>query len=333
MRVAITGGSGVVGATVLRHLIAAGNEVRALCRSKTAAAKVAGLGGAPVTGDLLDRRALATLVEGCERVFHVAGVNELCSPDPDHMWRVNVDGTEAVIEACSAASVPRLVHTSSAVTIGQERGQVGDEETKHRGWFLTEYERSKYRAEELALIHRGGPEVVVVNPSSVQGPGRSTGTGRILLAAARGRLPVTVRTTFSLVDIDDCARGHLLAAERGMHGQRYLLSGAILTMGDALDLLAEVTGRKPRVLTMPAALFSFGARTVEAGFSLAGKQPPICRETARVLAFGQMYDGCKAKEELGLEYTPAAKTLARTVKWFEEEGLLRAEDHEKCLAE
>lgn len=325
MRAAITGGSGVVGASVLRHLVAGGHEVRALCRSEIAAAKVAGLGGVPVTGDLLDRHALAGLVEGCERVFHVAGVNELCSRDPGLMWLVNVEGTEAVLEACSAASVPRLVHTSSAVTIGQAEGEVGDEDTEHRGWFLTEYERSKHRAEEVALGGTARTEVVVVNPSSVQGPGRSTGTGRILLAAARGKLPITVQTTFSLVDIDDCARGHLLAAERGKPGERYLLSGATLTMDEAIDLLARVAGSDPRIPTVPAFVFSLAAWAVEAGFRLVGRPAPVCRETARVLRFGQMYDGSKARDELGLEYTPVARTLARAVRWFEEEGLLEAE--------
>lgn len=325
MRVGITGGSGVVGTAVLRHLIAAGNEVRALTRSDPGAHRMAALGAVPIMGDLLERSALDSLVEGCEVVFHVAGVNELCPRDPGLMWRVNVEGTEMVVAACSEAEVARLVHTSSAVTIGQRRSEVGNEETRHRGWYLSEYERSKHHAETVALGAPASLDVVVVNPSSVQGPGRATGTGRILLAAARGRLPVTIETAISVVDIDDCARGHLLAAERGIPGERYLLSGVTLTITEALQLLARVTGRSSRVMVIPPAIFSAAAWIVETGFTMVGRRPPVCLEMARVMRFGQRYDGSKATVELGLEYTPMAKTLDRTVKWFAEEGLLEGE--------
>ncbi|MBW3666371.1 MAG: NAD-dependent epimerase/dehydratase family protein [Actinobacteria bacterium] len=331
MRVAITGGSGVVGAAVLRHLVAAAHEVRALARSDAAAAGLAALGAVPVHGDLLDRSALGALVEGCERVFHVAGVNELCPRDPGLMWRVNVEGTRMVVEACSEAAVPRLVHTSSAVTVGQRSGEMGHEETDHRGWYLSEYERSKVGAEMVALAAPASLEVVAVNPSSVQGPGRATGTGRILLAAARGRLPVAIDTTISFVDVDDCARGHLLAAERGKPGQRYLLSGATLSTGEALGLLTSLTGRTSRVRMIPPEALAVAAWLVEAVFSLAGRRPPLCREMARVMRFGHRYDGSKAAVELGLEYTPVANTLGRTVRWFEEEGLLQPEKGTKIV--
>jgi dihydroflavonol-4-reductase len=322
VRVGITGGSGVVGTAVLRHLIAAGHEVRALTRSDRGARKVAALGAMPMVGDLLERPALDSLVEGCDLVFHVAGVNELCPRDPGLMWRVNVEGTGMVVEACSEAEVARLVHTSSAVTIGQRRSEVGHEATRHRGWYLSEYERSKHHAETVVLGAPANLEVVVVNPSSVQGPGRATGTGRILLAAARGRLPVIIDTTVSIVDIDDCARGHLLAAERGVPGERYILSGVSLTIAEALQTFSRITGSSPRVGVIPPAIFSAAAWMVETGFTLVGKRPPVCLEMARVMRFGQSYDGSKANVELGLEYTPVAKTLARTVRWFEEEGLL-----------
>lgn len=331
MRVAITGGSGVVGSAVLRHLVAAAHDVRALARSDAAAAEFAALGAVPVQGDLLDRSALGVLVEGCERVFHVAGVNELCPRDPGLMWRVNVDGTRMVVEACSEAAVPRLVHTSSAVTIGQMSGEVGHEETEHRGWYLSEYERSKVRAEAIALAAPASLEVVAVNPSSVQGPGRATGTGRILLVAAGGRLPLAIDTTISFVDVDDCARGHLLAAERGKPGQRYLLSGATLSMGEALGLLTSLTGRTSRVRMIPPEALALAAWLVEAVFKLARRRPPLCREVARVMRFGHRYDGSKAGVELGLEYTPVANTLARTVRWFEEEGLLEPEKGTKIV--
>ncbi len=254
-------------------------------------------------------------------VFHVAGINELCSRDPGLMWRVNVDGTRAIMTACRAAGTGRLVHTSSAVTIGDREGTVATEHSPHRGFFLSEYERSKHEAERILLAEADGMDVVSVNPSSVQGPGRSTGTGRILLAAANGRLPLLFDTTISLVDIDDCARGHLLAAEHGVSGERYLLSGAVLDMRQALRLLSDATGHRlsPRYVK-PAAVRGVSA-VVEAVFGVMGRQPPVCREAARVMLHGHRYDGSRASRDLGLDYTPVSETITRTVEWFADEGL------------
>ena len=222
MKAAVTGGSGVVGAALVSHLVEQGHDVVALSRSPVSEARLQGLGASSLRGELLEDRDVRTLVRGADVVFHVAGVNEMCSRDPEFMWQVNVEGTRSVMRACQAEGVGRLVHTSSAVTIGEESGEVATEESQHRGFFLSEYERSKHEAERVLFAEADGLEVVSVNPSSVQGPGRSTGTGRIFLVAANGSLPVLFDTTISLVDIDDCARGHLLAAERGISGRRYI---------------------------------------------------------------------------------------------------------------
>ena len=331
MRVAITGSSGVVGAAVLRHLLAAGHEVRALARSETSQVKVAAAGATVVRGDVLDREALERLIAGCDQVFHVAGINELCPANRDLMWEVNVTGTGMMVEACAAAGVGRLIHTSSAVTIGERRGEVGEETTAHRGWYLSEYERSKHRAEQVALGAPPGLEVVVVNPSSVQGPGRATGTGKILLAAVRGRLPAVIDTNISIVDIDDCAQGHLLAAERGKPGERYLLHGATLGIREALSMVAALTGRTERPWMMPSAVLSLLAWLVEPIYMVRGRRPPLCREAARVLRHGHRYDGSKASRELGLEYRPVAETLSRTVAWFEEMGLVGGKSPTKSV--
>ena len=331
MRVAVTGGTGVVGAAVLRRLVDDGHQVRALARSEAAQQAVAAAGAAPVAGHILDIGALGRLVAGCDWVFHVAGINELCPADPAGMWTVNVDGTQAIVDACAGAGVGRLVHTSSAATVGERRGETGDEATLHRGWFLSEYERSKHRAEQVALGAPSHLDVVVINPSSVQGPGRATGTGRLLLAAARGRLRAAIDTHFSIVDIGDCARGHVLAAERGRTGERYLLSGATLQMREALDLLGELIGTEPKVWMMPPVVLSGLAVLVEAVWRMAGRRPPLCRETARVLGFGHRYDGSRAARELGLQYTPVEKTLVSTVLWFEQEGLLEGKRGTKSV--
>jgi dihydroflavonol-4-reductase len=312
----------VVGAAVVRHLVAAGHDVWALARSPESSAKLDGFGASVIHGDIFDADAVDRMVKGCDRVFHIAGVNELCPRDSSWMWQANVEATSAVLEASARAGVARFVHTSSAVTIGVERGMVGSEDSKHRGHFLSEYERSKTVAERLVFDAARDIEVVSVNPSSVQGPGRSTGTGALLVAVARGSLPVLVDTTISLVDIDDCARGHLLAAEHGRPGDRYILSGATVTIRDVLTALNRHLGRARRPWFIKPVAVTAMAPVVDIVFRVLGKPSPLCPESARVLLNGQRYDGAKATRDLGLDYTPLEHTLSRTLDWFRAEGLI-----------
>ena len=279
-RVFVTGGSGVIGGALVERLVARGDDVVALARSDEAAAALQGRGAEVARGDVLDEAALVRGMEGAELAFHVAGINAFCVEDPEPMRRVNVDGAVAAVRAAAAAGVPRLVHTSSAATLGEPPGTVGREDTPHRGWYLSAYERTKTEGERavLAAAAQTGQDVVCVNPSSVQGPGRAGGTGRFLLAFLDGRMKVFVQTNVSLVDIADCVEGHLLAAERGQAGERYLLNGMTLTLTEALALAAEVAGvqRTPRLLPRPVATVAAGV--AERGFRLPGA---IRRSAAR----------------------------------------------------
>ena len=324
-RVYVTGGSGFVGRALVDRLVGRGDRVVALARSEGAATALAARGAEVVRGDVLDEAALATGMRGSAVAFHVAGVNALCPRVPAPLYRVNRDGARVVVRAAAAAGVRRLVHTSSAATLGEARGSVGREETPHRGAFLSHYERSKTEGERAVLeeASRQGLDVVCVNPASVQGPGRTGGTGRILLALLSGRLPVFVDTRISVVDIADAVEGHLMAAERGAPGRRYVLCGATLTSAEAFDVVSAVAGRaiKPRIV--PAAAASVAAAVVEAGSRLARRPPPLCRAMVRVLIHGHAYDGSRAERELGLRYTPLHDTLERTLRWARAEGLVR----------
>jgi dihydroflavonol-4-reductase len=325
-RVFVTGGSGVVGGALVERLRARGDEVIALARSDASQAALERRGARVVRGDLFDAEALTRGMEGCETVFHVAGVNSLCVEDPGPMLRANVEGPTVVVRAAARAGVPRVVHTSSAATIGEPPGSVGCEDTPHRGWYLSTYERSKTEGER-AVLEAGRDErveVVCVNPSSVQGPGRVRGTGRIMLAFLDGRLKLFVDTNVSLVDIGDCAVGHLLAAERGAPGERYILNGMTLSITDALQLAAEVAGvhRRPRLV--PRGLATAAATAVERAFRLARRHPPVCREMVRTLIHGHRYDGSRAERELGMRYTEPRETVRRTVEWARRTGLLRS---------
>ena len=325
-RVFVTGGSGVVGRALVERLVSGGDEVVALARSQVSEETLRSLGASPVRCELWDERGLSEAMQGCSVVYNVAGVNTLCVEDPKPMLRANVEAPPVVVRAAAQAGVGRFVHTSSAATIGEASGVVGREDTPHRGWYLSTYERTKTEGER-AVFEAGrqtGVEVVCVNPSSVQGPGRSGGTARFLLAYLDGRLKAFVPTNVSLVDISDCAEGHVLAAQRGVAGERYLLNGIALTITEALALAGEVAGvsRKPRMLPRQVAVA--GAWAAEHGFRLARRKPPVCREMVRTLLHGHRYDGSRAERELGLRYTEPRETLRRTVDWARAEGLLRS---------
>lgn len=323
MTVLVTGGTGVVGGAVVRHLVAAGRRVRGLSRSAHGDRTLDALGAEPVRGDVLDAAALAAAVSGNEVVYHLAGVNAFCNADPAPMMRANVDGSRAVVAACLDGGVRRLVYTSSAATLGEEAGTTGHEGSPHRGSYLSAYERSKHLAEEAVFAAARPPlEVVAVNPSSVQGPGRATGTGKVILDLINGNLPAVVRTRFSIVDIEDCARGHLLAEQRGVPGERYILNGFTVTMEEAVAMLSAALGREITVRYAPGAVAMAGAAAMEAVARLRGRKPKVCREMVRTMLHGHAYDGSRATDQLGLVYTPARETVDRLIAWFRAEGLI-----------
>ena len=325
MSTLVTGGSGVVGRALVSQLVSSGRAVRALVRSDAAAATVTNLGAVPVRGDILDYGSLIRSMQGCDVVYHVAGSNEMCLADPSTLFRVNVDGSRNTLRAAAAAGVRRMVFTSSATTLGEGRGSVGDERSPHRGSYLSNYERSKHEAEQALLSEETNVELVVVNPSSVQGPGRATGTGKLFLDLINGKIPVVVDSRFSIIDIGDCAAGHILAERNGTPGERYVLSGFTLSTSEAVQLLEQLTGLEFHLPALPGALVAGGAAVAELGYRLIGRRPRFCREMMRVMSFGHAYDGSRATRELGLEYTPAEITLRKTIDWFAEEGLITKE--------
>ncbi|MBI3647398.1 MAG: NAD-dependent epimerase/dehydratase family protein [Actinobacteria bacterium] len=324
--VLVTGGSGFVGGALLRRLLAGGLQVRALARSAGSAAALEAAGARPVPGDVLDPAAMTEAMRGCSIAFHVAGVNAMCRRDPSEMYRVNVAGAENAARAAARAGVERLVVTSSAAAIGEVTGTIGREDSPHRGRFLSHYERSKHLGELRAFEASSelGLEMVALNPASVQGPGRTGGTGRLMLAAARGRMPAIVHTQVSLVDVQDCAEGHVRAAEKGVPGERYLLCGSSLPARDLDELIRRATGRRGRAVPVPRAVVSLAGAIAGPLSRAAGRDLPFCGELARTLLHGHRYDGSRAERDLDLRYTPIEETLDRTIRWYLDHGLLRA---------
>jgi dihydroflavonol-4-reductase len=325
-RTLVTGGSGLIGGALITELVADGQEVVALARSDPAADAVRARGAQVARGDLFDEPALRGAAEGCDLVYHVAGINTLCVTDPELMLRTNVDGAASVTRAAARAGVRRLIHTSSAAAVGEARGTVGSEDSPHRGSFLSVYERSKYLSEGAvtAAAAGSGLDVVFVNPASVQGPGRSSGTGKLLIAFLDGRLRVFIDTTVSIVDVADCVRGHMLVAERGIPGARYLLCGAAIPITEAFDLAGRIAGLSRRPIVVPPVLARGGGAIVEFAYRAVRRPPPICRAMVETMLHGHRYDGSRAARELGLPYTPVEETLRRTIEWAAAEGLMRS---------
>jgi dihydroflavonol-4-reductase len=322
--VLVTGGTGFLGRALVERLLRHGDQVKALARSEASASALAAMGAEPVRGDVLDRDSLVAAMRGCELVYHAAGANAFCLRNPSPMFEVNVRGSENVVHAAARAGTRRLVYTSSAATLGEASGTIGWEESPHRGWFLSDYERSKFEGEQtvLAAARETGLDVVSVNPASVQGPGRATGSAKLLLDYVNGRIKAVVDSRLSLVDIADCTEGHLLAGARGAPGERYVLSGATLSVQEGLALVASVVGVDRPVRTLPPFITMAVATAAEAQGRIRRSRPSICRELARTLIHGHVYDGSKATRELGLRYTPVEETLRRTVEWWREQQLV-----------
>ena len=324
-RAFLTGGSGLVGGHLLAGLVNSGWHVDALVRSPGAAEKVAVLGGNAIRGDLLDTSGLSVLMQGAATVFHVAGVNETCPKDRDQMDRVNIEGTRSVIVAASAACVERVVYTSSAATIGEAAGFVGTEDTPHSGRFLSPYARSKYLAERAAFAEADlcGVDLVAVNPSSVQGPGRATGSAQMLIRVLNSRRPILVDTNISIVDIEDCTKGHIEAATLGEPGRRYLLSARAITVADAVSVAGDLIGRTVQPHWVPAGLIRALGEPLAWAADKARPDAGICPALVRTLLHGHRFDAARATDDLGVTFRPATETLGRTVEWLMAQGYVR----------
>ncbi len=251
----VTGGTGFVGGLLLARLVGQGRAVRALVRRPGDRERLPTPEVELALGDLGDEEVLARAADGCEVVYHAAGMNQLCLADPAPLYLVNVEGTGRLLRAARRAGVRRVVYTSSAATLGGDGSHAVDETAPPPETFTSHYARSKFQAEQVALGF-GGVEVVTVNPSSVQGPGRVTGTGRVFLDYLNGRLPFDLPSRFGICYTEDCVNGHLLAESRGRPGQRYVLNTATISNSEAIDLIAVISGLtdRPRTLPLPLAV-------------------------------------------------------------------------------
>jgi dihydroflavonol-4-reductase len=316
---------GFVGANVARELVAEGATVRVLARAGGDRRALQGLRVEIAEGDLLDPASIRRAVAGVQTVYHVAADYRLWAPDPSGIYRTNVDGTRAVLEAAGEAGVSRVVHTSSVAVLGlPEDGAPGTEETPVTiDEMVSHYERSKFLAEQLALdFARRGAPVVVVNPAVPFGPWdvKPTPTGQMVVDFMRGRMLGTVDTGLNVVHVRDVARGHLLAAQRGRPGQRYILGHRNLTLTELFGILAEITGRRPPRFRVPYAVAWCAAACSEGLARLTGRAPGVSLTAVRMARKRRFFSAARAVRELGLPQTDVRTALADAVAWFRAHG-------------
>jgi dihydroflavonol-4-reductase len=317
----VTGATGFLGWHVARLLSEQGNTVRALCRPSS---QIRELSVEGVPGDLRDPESLERAVSGCGVVFHVAADYRLWSKNPADLYQSNVEGTRHLLQAAARAGVDRIVYTSTVGCIGMPKDHEGDENTPVGiADMAGHYKRSKWLAEQIALeAARSGLPVVIVNPTAPVGDHdwKPTPTGKIILDFLRDRLPAFVDTGLNLVDVSDTARGHLLAAEYGKSGERYILGSENLTLQQILARLASITGKKAPQTKVPYAAAYMTGLVTTAWANLTGKEPIAPIEGVKMARKKMFVTHAKAKRELGFSPGTADQALRRAVDWFRQNG-------------
>ncbi len=325
MTALVTGGTGFIGAHVVRALLGEGETVRCLVRPGSDRLNLAGLPVEVVEGDITDPAATARAVRGCDTVFHAAALYQLWVPDPAPMYRANVGGTRTVLAAAGEAGAKRIVYTSTVGALGNPGdGRPGTERTPVTlAEMVGHYKRSKFLAEQEALrLARSGLPVVIVNPTAPVGvyDVKPTPTGQMIVDFLRGRMRGVLRTGLNLVAASDVAAGHLLAAERGKVGERYILGNANLMLQEIFALLAGLTGIPPPRLRIPYAVAYAAAAFAEALSRVTGRPPRIPLTGVRMARKVMFFDPAKAVRELGLPQTPVEGALREAVDWFTAHG-------------
>ena len=326
MKAFVTGATGFVGSHVAQVLAEQGADLRLLVRTGSDPKNIQQLNADRVVGDLCDPESIDRAMAGCDVVFHVAADYRLWVRDPAQMYRANVEGTRTILQAARKNHVRRVVYTSSVATMGftVKNNPVDESSPVSLENMIGHYKRSKYMAEEVALAAgRDGIDVVVVNPSTPVGERdiKPTPTGRIVVDFLKRKFPAYVDTGLNMVDVRECARGHVAALEKGRSGERYILGGENLTLKQILDKLAAITGLpSPRVrLPYAVALASGVVDTVVTGVVLR-REPRVTLDAVRMGRKKMFVSSAKAERELGWKPVPVDAALRRAVQWFNDNG-------------
>ena len=322
MKILITGASGFVGSAVLRQLVKGGHDVRALVRRGSDRRNLEGLPVELCEGDLADPESLRRAAAGCNILFHVAADYRLWIPDPDAMYRINVEGTVKLLQHAFDSGVEKAVYTSSVAALGlKDDGRPADEDTPVIvEQIIGHYKRSKYLAEQavLKMVREQQFPIVIVNPSTPVGPRdiKPTPTGRIILDTLNGKMPAYVDTGLNIVHVDDVALGHMLALEHGSEGERYILGGENMTLKAVLDEICAIAGLRPPVIKLPHNAIIPIAWVAERIAAITGREPIATVDSVRMAKKNMFFTSARAQEKLGYRPRPAKEGIADAIEWF-----------------
>ncbi len=329
MSTLVTGAAGFLGSHVARLLAARGDRVRVLVRPSSDRRALAALKAEVALGDLRDAASLAAAMQGVRRVYHVAADYRLWARNPQEIYDSNAGGTRHLLQAAAAAGCERFVYTSTVATIavhrpGQGEGGLPDERiSTDLSEMIGHYKRSKWQAErEAVAAAKKGLPVVIVNPTAPVGPGdaKPTPTGKLILDFLTGKMPAFVDTGLNLVAVEDCAAGHLLAAEKGQPGERYILGARNMTLEEILQVLARITGLPAPRFRLPHAV-AYAAGCVDTVVArILGREPRIPLEGVRMSRHRMFVDASRAVRELGFAPAPPEAALERAVGWYQAHG-------------
>ncbi len=326
MKVFVTGATGFVGSHVAHALAEQGADLRLLVRAGSRTDNIADLKAETALGDLREPDSLKKAMSGCEFVFHVAADYRLWVRDPDQMYRSNVEGTRAIIRAAQECGVRRVIYTSSVATMGfSQDGRLADENSPvTQADMVGHYKRSKFMAEQIALeAGSEGKNVVVVNPTTPIGERdiKPTPTGGIIVDFLKRKFPAYVDTGLNLADAKEVARGHLLAMEKAVPGERYILGGENLTLKQILDKLAALTGLPSPTMKVPH-IVALGFAALDQFFvgTILRKEPRATVDAVKMGRKKMFASSVKAERDLGYKIVPVEHALRRSVEWFQAHG-------------
>jgi len=334
-KILVTGAAGFLGSHLTRQLVARGADVRVLLRPSSNNRAIADLPLEYLTGDLRDVASLDRAMAGVQRVFHVAADYRLWSKRSQDIYDSNVGGTKNLLDVAKRAGVEQFVYTSTVATIAVDRPEHPNEFADAKlEEMVGHYKRSKWLAEKevLQAAQHGFPAIVAM-PTTPVGPWdwKPTPTGKIILDFLNGKMPGYVETGLNFVGVEECAAGHILIAEKGIAGERYLLGGENLTLKAMLDLLAEMTGLPAPTLKIPHAV-ALGVAYAETAFSrLIGREPQIPVEGVKIAQHMMFVDASRAVRELGFQAGPVSAALERAVRWYEANGYIAPRRAKKIL--
>ena len=328
MKTLVTGSTGFLGSAILRKLLEDGREVKVLVREKSDTKNIDGVDVEIAYGDLRDSDSLQSALNGCNVLYHTAAYYSLWDQDKRLIYDINVEGTRKILQAAQLKNIEKVVYTSTVGCIGLNKDTTpANEDTPfNRNTLSNDYKQSKYQAEQVALeFARNGLPVVIVNPSTPVGPRdiKPTPTGKIILDFLNRKMPAYLETGLNLIDVDDCARGHILAEQKGIPGERYILGNQNMSLFDILITLENITGLKAPRIKMPFwVALSAGWACEMVSNNLTGKPPAVPLAGVKMAKYFMYFDSSKAIQKLGLPQNSTENALRRSVDWFKDNNYL-----------